>query len=247
MALEAQIMNGVLVVERSGDRKLTRNENVAATWVAQQSCHDDCVLKNNGCYAEMFRAGIHTHRLNGRASDLKMGLNKLRVKMAVAEARGIDKLTAPRKLRVHVVGDCATAETAGIVGRAMVRYVKRTGKAAWTYSHSWRRFGAKAWGGASVLASCERPEQVAQAKAKGYATALIVPDHPTNKVYNYKGVNVVPCPAQFKNPDGTFRVTCEDCNLCQNVDLLRARDLTIGFQPDLKMMKKKIYQLIGAE
>jgi hypothetical protein len=240
-------MTGVIIVERSGDRKLSNKENVAATWVAQQSCHDDCPLKQNGCYAEMFRAGLHTAKLNRLARGLKQSIARLRLKLAKDEAEGIAKLTAPRKLRVHVVGDCATAKTAGIVGRAMVAYTKRTGKAAWSYTHSWRRFGANAWKGAAVLASCEKPEQVAQAQAKGYSCVLIVPYHPTNKVYNYKGINILPCPAQFKNADGTFRVTCEDCSICQRPEMLRERNLVVGFQPDLKLMKKKIYRLIGAD
>lgn len=240
-------MTGVSVVERSGDKKLTANENVSATWVSQATCHNDCPLKKNGCYAESFNAGIQTARLNREAKSLKQRLRDLRLKLARQEAKGISKLTGKRKLRVHVVGDCATAETAGIVGKAMVDYQKRSGKAAWTYTHSWRRFGPKAWRGANVLASCERPEQVRQAQAKGYACALIVPDHPTNKVYQYGGLNILPCPAQFWTgpKPGDRTLTCETCNICQRPDMLRERNLVVGFQSDLRLMKKKIYKLIG--
>jgi ferredoxin-like protein FixX len=129
----------------------------------------------------------------------------------------------------------------------MVEYEARSGQPAWTYTHSWRRFTEKAWKGARVLASCERPEQVQQARERGYASALIVPDHPTNKVYDYKGVKVLPCPAQFygKNDASDRVVTCEDCNICQRPEMLKEKGLAVGFQSDLRLMKKKIYKVIG--
>lgn len=218
-------MKYVAVVERSGDRKLTKDRNVSATWVPQQSCHSDCPLLHNGCYAEYHRAGLHTHRLNKRAGMLRMTLKRLRLKLALEEAVGIFKLTGKRKLRVHVVGDCATAQTAGIIGKAMVAHEKKHGKAAWTYTHSWRRFGLAAWKGARVLASCETPQQARQAMARGYAVALMTPDHPTNKLYQHEGLTVVPCPAQMNHI-----VTCEDCTLCQNPTMLLNRNLVVGFQ-----------------
>jgi hypothetical protein len=221
-----------VVAEKSGNAKLSKNENVSATWVPQVTCHSDCPLKNNGCYAEIGRAGIHTHRLNAKAYKSKKGEAALRRQLAKEEAQQIRALTGTRKLRVHVVGDCATADSARIVGRAMVAHEKKYNKSAWTYSHSWRRIHRKNWAGANVLASCERPEQVAEANKQGYAAVLIVPPHPSNKVYTYGGLNIVPCPAQFTNPDGSRTVTCEHCNLCQMPDQLLAKGLVVGFQPD---------------
>ncbi len=239
-------MNQVVVIERSGDRKLSANSNVSATWVPQQSCPEDCPLYKNGCYAESFRAGIQTHRLNRQAKKLRMGLKKLRIKLAKQEAKGIASLSGKRKLRVHVVGDSAGRQEARIVGHAMACYSRRSGHPAWTYTHSWRRVPARAWQAAKVIASCERPEQVAEAKKQGYAAVLIVPEHPTNKVYSYKGLNILPCPAQFLY-NGERKVTCEHCNICQRPEMLKAKNLVVGFQPDLKLMKKKIYKLIGVE
>src|SRR3954470_158938 len=170
----------VSVVEQSGDVKLTNHFNVSATWVPQITCHDDCPLKRNGCYAEVGRAGIQTHRLNGRAYRTKKGGRFLQKMLAQQEAKAIRGLSGKRKLRVHVVGDCATAFAARLIGSAMVAHTKKFGKAAWSYTHSWRAVARTAWAGASVLASCELPEQVEQAKARGYAAVLIVPPHPTN-------------------------------------------------------------------
>lgn len=234
----------VAVVERSGDAKLSKTENVSATWVPQVSCHEDCPLKRNGCYAEIGRAGIQTHRLNGKAYKAKKGESVLRRLLARQEAAGIRALSGLRKLRVHVVGDCATSLAANIVGRAMVAHQKKHGKAAWTYTHSWRRIARKAWAGANVLASCEKPEQVAEARARGYASVLIVPPHPTNKVYNYRGVNVIPCPAQFTQ-NGERTVTCEFCTLCQRPDMLLEKNLAVGFQPD-GITTRRILRVIGA-
>jgi hypothetical protein len=233
----------ISVVEHSHNEKLSDDWNVSATYVAQQSCHDDCPLKKNGCYAEIGHAGIQTHRLNGKAYRRKMGLAKLRIKLAQLEAAAIRKLTGKRKLRVHVVGDCATPAAARIVGAAMVHH-ERKGHAAWTYTHSWRRILPKDWRGARVLASCETPEQVRQANARGYAAVLITPIHPTHKVYQYGGLAIVPCPAQFRKPDGTRHATCEYCTLCQKPDMLLARGLTVGFQPD-GITTKRVLRLIA--
>jgi hypothetical protein len=234
----------VIVAQNSKDSKLTRTphnskaSDVSATYVPQQSCHSDCPLKNNGCYAEEGNVGIHTHRINGLAKAAKRSLASLRLRLAKEEAKGIRALEGHRRLRVHVVGDCATADSARTVGRAMVAHQKKQGKEAWTYTHSWRRLSRSAWAGANVIASCESPEDVAKAQAKGYATALVVPPHQTNKVHMYRGVKVVPCPAQFNKqgtvlrPEQERAVVCTECNLCPRPDNLLARGLTVGFAPD---------------
>lgn len=233
----------ISVVEKSGDAKLSARGNVSATWVPQQSCHEDCPLKRNGCYAEEGRSGLHTWKMNRRAQAAKKGLAHLRKLLAQQEAKAIRGLTGLRKLRVHVVGDCATAYAARLVGRAMVAHGKKHGKPAWTYTHSWRAIPKAAWSGANVWASCERPEQVAEARARGYAAALIVPPHPTNKVYEFGGQKVIPCPAQFVK-DGKRTVTCEFCNICQRPDELSAEGFVVGFAPD-GVTTKRVLKVIG--
>lgn len=248
----------VIIAADSKDSKLTRvphdskKSDISATYVAQQSCHSDCPLKNNGCYAEIGNVGVHTHRLNRRAKAAKQSEAAIRRKLAKTEAAGIRTLDGGKRLRVHVVGDCATRDAAGLVGRAMVAHQRKQGKEAWTYTHSWRRIAKKAWAGASVIASCDKPEDVAKAMARGYATALVVPPHPTNKVYDYNGVKVVPCPAQFTRDgrlytgrSGPRALVCTECNLCPRPDNLLARGLTVGFCPDGNSTKK-VLQVIGA-
>jgi hypothetical protein len=248
----------VIIAENSRDSKLTRaphnskTSDVAATYVAQQSCHSDCPLKGgNGCYAEEGNVGIHTHRINGFAKSAKQSEVELRRRLAKAEAKGIRALDGSKRLRVHVVGDCATKQAAGMVGRAMVAHQKKHGKEAWTYTHSWRHIRKQAWAGASVIASCENPEDVAKAQARGYATALVVPPHRTNKVHVYRGVKVIPCPAQFAQggtpwtPGDRRAVVCTECNLCPRPDNLLARGLTVGFAPD-GQTTKRVLKVINA-
>lgn len=219
------------VVEKSADRKLSTNNNVSATWVPQYSCSSDCPLKDNGCYAEVGHAGIQTHRLNRLAKAAKRSLTALRRKLAVDEAAGIRRLTGTRQLRVHAVGDCATPQAAGLVGQAMVEHQQKHGKTAWTYTHSWRHVARAAWRGANVLASCDNVTQIKAARARGYATSVVVPPHPTNKIYRLGGERIVPCPAQFKH-GGKRVVTCEFCTLCKRPKFLREQRLSIGFEPD---------------
>lgn len=235
----------VSCVERSGDAKLTATGNVSSTWVAQQSCHDDCPLKANGCYAEIGNSGIHTRRMNAAASGRKMGLSGMRQKLATLEAAGIRTLSGLRKLRVHVVGDCATPMAASLIGQAMVDHGKKFGKRAWTYTHSWRRVPLASWRGANVLASCDSVTQLPAAKARGYATSVIVPPHPTHKPYQLEGHTIIPCPAQFKR-DGRRVTTCEHCTLCQRPELLRAKDWSVGFEPDAGTQKRVMLTMAAA-
>jgi hypothetical protein len=77
-------------------------------------------------------------------------------------------------MRLHTVGDCRTDEAAKIVAAAAERYMDAGGGPVWTYTHAWRLVDRASWGRVSVLASCETPEQVELARARGYATAIVV-------------------------------------------------------------------------
>lgn len=208
--------------------------NVSATWVSQSSCHKDCPFQDNGCYAEVGRANLHTQRLNRIADESGLSSGDLKVELARQEATLIAGLTGRRKLRAHVVGDCSTRESAGIVGRAMVKHEAKHGQPAWTYTHSWRSVPYSSWKGARVMASVESTEQVKQAWGQGYqGVALVVPPHDTHKTYGLGGITVIPCPAQFRQPNGQLRTTCEDCRICQDVHRLGPNNRVVGFQPDM--------------
>lgn len=251
----------VSVTERSGNRKLSRTGNVSSTWVAQDSCPDSCELKgkrgaSGGCYAEVGRSGLHRHRLNREAARRKKSKSANRLALAKLEAAGIRTLSGTRQLRVHVLGDCATPETAAIVGRAMVEHEAKAGKAAWSYTHSWREGVAQPhWQGARILASCKDVKEVQAARAMGYGTAIIIPPVPSNRAFDYHGERVIPCPAQFgrlgsqivplagRAHDAERILTCELCTLCKRPDMLRDRRLSIGFQPD-HGTQRRVLQLL---
>lgn len=234
--------HGVIVTERSGNAKLG---DISSTMVAQNTCPDDCALRRAGCYAERGLVNLHTMRINRQAKVRKRAKDALRIELAKLEAKKIRLLTGLRKLRGHVVGDCPTAASARIVGPAMVEHEQKHGKAAWTYTHAWRRIAFSMWKGARVLASCNTVREIPQARQRGYGTAVIVPEHPTNKIYTLQGERIIPCPAQFER-HGKRLVTCEFCTLCSRGNWLRDNKLSIGFQPDKNTGGPKLLKMLEA-
>jgi hypothetical protein len=139
---------------------------------------------------------------------------------ARAEAAEIDALPdGGRDLRLHVVGDCPTNGAARIVAAACARYVARGGGSVWTYTHAWRKVHRASWGSVSVLASCENLDQAREAAARGYAVAMVVPEHaPSGRAEVVDGFRVVACPEQTGRAE-----TCVDCRLCMGDEGLRDR------------------------
>jgi len=160
----------------------------ATTYAAQQSCPTDCVFfDGGGCYAEDGPLGkFVTQPLNRSAALVKnIGL----IEIARAEAAAIDALPDHEiqdlPLRLHTVGDCATDEAARIVAAAAERYRERGGGPVWTYTHAWRIVCREAWGqSVNVLASCEGAGDVVLAHSRGYATAMVVEDFESEKLYS---------------------------------------------------------------
>lgn len=204
-------MKPVTAVECSDNSKLGP---VSATYVSQASCPRSCPHYGNGCYAEYGHTSHTTRRLNA-APPLSPR------RLALAEARAIRRLSGRRPLRLHVVGDAKTSAAARVLADAAARYPSPV----WTYTHAWRTVPRAAWGGVSVLASCEWSDQVHTAKHLGYATALIVPAFRSERLYVQDGLRILPCPAQ------TRHVTCAQCRLCWDDRRLRSANITIGFAP----------------
>ena len=216
----------IAVSRKSGNAK---TGPVATTSVSQATCPDGtrgtvpCPFLKHGCYAETVgMQPFTTRRLNSNPVHNTTTIARM-------EADAIDALPADRKLRVHVVGDCRTITSAGIVGSAMVRYEQRHGYKAWTYTHAWQTVPRSAWKGARVYASVHTAADIAAARANGYTgMAIASPErHPSRKVYQLLGVNAVPCPAQ-----ADARVQCETCALCMEPDKMAARGLAVAFEPD---------------
>jgi len=214
---------GVSAVETSQNRKVGI---VSATYIAQESCPDTCPWRGSGCYAEVGHTGCQTHRLNAESAAAGMTAETL----ALEEARAIDTLSGRFDLRLHVVGDCQTDTAAQAVSAAARRYRARHGRAVWSYTHAWRTVDRASWAGVSVLASCDTPADLADARARGYASALVVPDpHAGRQAYPIPGTDMIgiPCPQQTGAAD-----TCTDCRLCWHDERLLASRRVILFAPD---------------
>lgn len=218
---------GIVTIERSEDSKLSdpNGRGMSATYAAQRTCPRSCPLLRAGCYAEGPSPVKYTTWRVNRAKHVDAR------KIAELEAAGIRRLSGWRRLRVHVVGDCATPAAAALVGGAMADHERKRGARAWTYTHAWRTIARRAWRGARVAASCESIADVRKAWRRGYGAALLVERHPNGrKAYDVGGVRVIPCPAQWTDPRTGARSTyCERCEVCAE---LRPGGDVVGFEAD---------------
>jgi len=206
----------VYTVETTANAKLGP---VSATHAAQQSCPESCPLLHSGCFAENGFVSAHITKPLNRGVATTM----TRVEIAQQEADMIDGLTGAHDLRLHVVGDTTTVEGTALIAAAARRFSSKQGRAVWTYSHAWRDLPRKVWGSISVLASCETVGDVSDAHRRGYATAIVVPEHPGRRLYKIGRTKVLPCPQE------TTGVTCSACKLCTRDDFLRESGISIGF------------------
>lgn len=212
----------VTVVEKSRNSKIG---DVAATYVTLQSCPSTCPLKDNGCYAQGGRVGGIVQNMNTYAEEIGATL----LDIAIEEAQAIDDLMTMRPLRVHVSGDWSTDEAARIGSAAVRRFRERGGGVAWSYTHAHRQVERESWDPAvSVLASCETLVEVVDAMSRGWAAAMVVPEHPpdgkAHKVETQIGdATVIPCVNQTRG------VTCTQCRLCWNSEALLERRAVIAF------------------
>jgi hypothetical protein len=217
-------------VESSTNRKLGA---ASATYVSQASCPASCPWYGSGCYAENGPIGYTTRRLN-RSPERRAE------RIARDEARAVDGLSGSRPLRLHVVGDARTKAAARILARAAQRFRARGGQPVWSYTHAWRTVDRASWGPVSVLASCETPADAREAMAAGYAAALVVEHHASDKAHDVGGVRVIPCPNQTRG------VTCTDCGLCMDDGRLRSRGLAIAFAAHGRSIKPALRQTLAS-
>lgn len=252
---ESQIYVGpkdvVLVLPRSANRKLAPVDLVdvgmdrkrpvprapfcSATYIPiAQTCPDSCTFKSGGCFASSGYSGRPVRRMEANAAGLSAA------DIARAEAKGLDGLDrngvepdggrdgkSPRDLRLHVSGDVTTPEGLDLLAGAVERWQSRGGGSAWSFTHSWRTLPRARWRSVSVLASVETPEQVGEARERGYTPALTIREFPDGaKPFKVPGAETafIPCPAETK---GT---TCVSCRLCLDREPhLRATNRGIAF------------------
>lgn len=219
-------MNGAIYVSDSGNTKIMGSKKVDATYVSiKASCPKDCPLMGEGCYAQLSYVGMTTHRLDEEAA----GFSPLQA--ARAEAKAIDesykggKVPTGRDLRLHVAGDSRTLAGTRIINKSVKRWKERGGGDVWSYTHAWKHVPREEWDQVSILASVTTVDEVPAARQQGYAPAIVVPEHPSEKAYQLEGSDTkwIPCPAQTRG------VGCSDCRLCFNANRLHDGNFGIAF------------------
>jgi len=219
-------MKGAIYVEGSWNRKILGSKKVDATYTSiKRTCPKPCPLMGEGCYGELGYVGITSHRLD----DESCGLSPLDV--ARSEAAAIDnsykggQVPEKRDLRMHVAGDSRTIAGSSIINKSIGRWKKRGGGDCWGYTHAHAHVPRNVWSNVSILASISDVSEVEGASKQGYACAIVVPEHLSNKAYKLPNsdVNWIPCPQQTKG------IGCTDCRLCFNADRLLEGNFGIAF------------------
>lgn len=217
---------GAIYVADSGNRKILGSKKVDATYASiRTSCPKSCPLMGDGCYAELGYTGITSHRLD-KDADGQSALDTAR-----AEAKAIDssynggEVPKGRDLRVHVAGDSRTLAGTRMIDNAVGRWVKRGGGKAWSYTHAWAHVPREEWKHVAVLASISSTSEVKTARKQGYAPAIVVAQHPSDKAYTLEGSDTkfIPCPNQTRS------VGCTDCRLCFDANRLYEGNFGIAF------------------
>lgn len=219
-------MNGAIYVSDSGNKKIMGSKKVDATYVSiKASCPKSCPLMGEGCYAQLGPVGIHTARLDIEAE----GFTALQA--ARAEANAIDAsykagpVPTGRDMRLHVAGDSRTVAGTRLINNAVGRWKKRGGGECWSYTHAWKEVTRDKWSNVSMLASVANVDEAYDCWSQGYAPAIVVAEHPSDKAYllDRSDTKWIPCPAQTRG------VGCSDCRLCFNADRLREGNFGIAF------------------
>jgi hypothetical protein len=197
------------------------------------TCPDSCRFKRSedgtpgGCYVDAGKTVFTIRRLDQESEQLSGD------DVVVAEADLIDRAfrngvprdgaRGGRDLRLHVGGDTSSEGATEFLAGAAARWRLRGGGSVWTFTHRWREIAKRAWGAISVLASVEKPQEMHEARARGYAPALVVTSHVSHKAHEVEGLKVIPCPAE------TRETTCVECRLCLDADALHRRGAVISF------------------
>lgn len=185
----------------------------ASTYVSiSKTCPETCAFRDNGCYAQNGASRRIMLKLDREAEFGVVG--RLEAGAVRAAFGGPYKLVPQdgarggRDLRLHVGGDISSREHAQLLAAAADSWSWRGGGAVWTYTHRWRGIDAYNWGAIAVWASCETTAQVREAHARSYRAALVVAEHPSERMYQLDGLKVLPCPYE------TRKKTCVECRLC---------------------------------
>jgi hypothetical protein len=145
-----------------------------------------------------------------------------------AECSGIERLSGKRPLRLKTAGDTPNNRYAKALAKSCAKYSAKKGHKAYGYTHNWRKLDSTSFGAISILASCDKSADIALAKSRGYATAVVVSEFPNGaKLFVKDGNKIIPCPSQIADINGRD-YHCSECMLCAFDDKLRKADITVG-------------------
>lgn len=166
----------------------------------RKSCKG-CALLGNGCYAWGGFAKASLGRIEKRREQ--------RPDLYTIESALARRLRSARIVRIGAMGDPARADRS--VLRLAVERVRGEGLGVVSYTHFWRDEGSDL--ADLCLASCNDPDEGAEAIAAGFVPAVLLPwDHyetSGSAFWLSDGTRGLVCPAQTKPS-----VQCNTCGLC---------------------------------
>lgn len=219
-------MRGAILVEKSQNAKLLGSKDVAATYTSiEATCPPTCPYMGNGCYAELGHTGIASHRMDKEAKKLSpLDVARAEAHAIVTSYRG-GRIPDNRDLRLHVAGDSRTIKGTRVINKAVGNWKFRGGGDVWSFTHAWKHVPRSEWSNVSILASVSDVKEAKEARAQGYAPALVVGEHRSERAYELEGSDIkwIPCPNQTRG------IGCTDCRLCFNADRLFSGNFGIAF------------------
>jgi hypothetical protein len=179
--------------------------NIAAISTSSNSCPNDCALKNE-CYAKYSFTGIHWRNLDLKGLDYHQ-LTSL-----------IDAMKKRSKMRFNVMGDFA--HNNGIIDAVKLLKLANTVKnrlietILYTHHSIDNSLNVSALKlafskGLHINISCEDTNKARQALNHGLNAVIVLPTGSIHKVIKHDGLNIVRCPAEYKDT-----IQCANCMLC---------------------------------
>lgn len=215
----------------SGNAKLVGNVKGALFYATYRevgaTCPSTCPLLNAGCYAQ---SGPTALQARGRSSDSDGAIF----------LRELARIPHGATVRLHVSGDVLTGGDANGSSTLDVAYLdalvdgarSRPDVTFFGYTHAWRLIDRARFVFPTnfvLNASCDTPEDVAEARATGWDTCTVWPHDVTGKRHG----DTVVCPNQ------TVGLSCAECRLCMKPN----RPLTVAFLAH-GVSKKKVSKRI---
>jgi hypothetical protein len=188
-----------------------------------------CPLKGNGCFPALLP---EARKLELACKDKNADTIMAEV---VADIRTYAKADG-RWLRLWANGgDFLSAEWAGKIRDAVSATYGDGGGRAFGFTRTWKQLPRSHLGDLSVLASLNNPGQIALARERGFAPAIIVEEFPEGGNEFQIGDHLfIPCRQEI---DGT---PCTDCGFCQTDEALFAAKRGIAFRAHGSQSKKTV-------